>query len=281
MGNPKQGRRNRLISDGFRRLSDPTRRRLNDRSIEFADGGHRRPCDDVTQRHRSVFVAVANHEDGFTLVELLIVTTVLPLIIGALSVGLISVFSLQSGVSSRLANTSDAQVVAANYQSDIQGTSQITTASSSTPQCTSPTLVGTQLLGLWSNVNSADPDRRLLRQRARSSVARRRRTHSSVSTAAATSQLGQRPRRVSRRSRTTFPRVSPLRPSRAWRVSRRVCAATRSRVKAWVSSQNISEVSMTIAEPSTAADAERPVPIPTVSSRAPPRAARPATPVRR
>ncbi len=92
-------------------------------------------------------------DQGFTLVELLIVTTVLPLIIGALSVGLISVFSLQSGVSSRLSNTTDAQVVAADYETDVQGTSQITTASSSTPQCTSPTVTGTQLLGLWSNVN--------------------------------------------------------------------------------------------------------------------------------
>lgn len=97
----------------------------------------------------------ASSDQGFTLVELLIVTTVLPLIIGALSVGLISVFSLQSGVASRLSNTSDAQVVAAEYQSDVQGTAQITTASSSTPQCTSPSITGTQLLGLWSNVNQS------------------------------------------------------------------------------------------------------------------------------
>src|SRR5271155_86719 len=96
------------------------------------------------------------HEDGFTLVELLIVTTVLPLIIGALSVGLISVFSLQSGVSSRLANTSDSQVVAASYQTDIQAAAQITTASSSTPQCTSGTVSGTQLLGVWTNVNQSN-----------------------------------------------------------------------------------------------------------------------------
>ncbi len=83
-------------------------------------------------------------------------TTVLPLIIGALSVGLISVFSLQSGVSSRLSNTTDQQVVAAEFQVDVQGTSQITTASTSTPQCTSPSVTGTQLLGLWSNVNQSD-----------------------------------------------------------------------------------------------------------------------------
>jgi prepilin-type N-terminal cleavage/methylation domain-containing protein len=93
-------------------------------------------------------------EQGFTLVELLIVTTILPLIIGALSVGLISVFSLQSGVSSRLSNTTDAQVVEADYQSDVQGTSQITTARTSTPQCTTGSVTGAQLLGLESNVGN-------------------------------------------------------------------------------------------------------------------------------
>jgi prepilin-type N-terminal cleavage/methylation domain-containing protein len=92
-------------------------------------------------------------EDGFTLVELLIVVTILPLIVGALSVGLISVFSLQSGVSSRLSDTADAQVVSANYQNDVQGASFVTTATSSTPQCTSPSLTtATQLLGLESDL---------------------------------------------------------------------------------------------------------------------------------
>jgi prepilin-type N-terminal cleavage/methylation domain-containing protein len=94
-------------------------------------------------------------EQGFTLVELLIVTTVLPLIIGALSVGLISVFSLQSGVSSRLSNTTDAQVVAADFQTDVQGAAQITNGTPNT-QCTSGSVSGTQLLGLLSNVGQAN-----------------------------------------------------------------------------------------------------------------------------
>ncbi len=93
-----------------------------------------------------------NARDGFTLVELLIVVTVLPLIVGAISLGLISVFSLQSGVSTRLSHTSDAQVVSANYQKDIQGASYVTTAASSTPQCGFGT--GTQLMGLESDLNS-------------------------------------------------------------------------------------------------------------------------------
>src|ERR1035438_8107239 len=84
-------------------------------------------------------------QNGFTLVELLIVVTILPLIVGALSVGLISVFSLQSGVQSRLGDTGDSQVVEASFQRDVQEAAWITTApNNSSAQCGS----GTQLLGL-------------------------------------------------------------------------------------------------------------------------------------
>jgi prepilin-type N-terminal cleavage/methylation domain-containing protein len=92
-----------------------------------------------------------NPDDGFTLVELLIVVTILPMIVGALSLGLVSILSLQSGVANRLANTSDSQVVSASYQNDIQAAAYVTTAATSTPQCGAGT--GTQLLGLESNLN--------------------------------------------------------------------------------------------------------------------------------
>jgi prepilin-type N-terminal cleavage/methylation domain-containing protein len=88
---------------------------------------------------------------GFTLVELLIVVTVLPMIIGALSLGLMSVLSLQSSVSSRLADTSDSQVVSASYENDIQSAAYLTTGPVSTPQCGPGT--GTQLLGLESDLD--------------------------------------------------------------------------------------------------------------------------------
>jgi prepilin-type N-terminal cleavage/methylation domain-containing protein len=90
-------------------------------------------------------------QEGFTLVELLIVVTILPMIIGALSIGLISVLSLQSSVSDRLSDTSDSQVVMASYENDIQGAAEVTTAASSTPQCGVGT--GTQLLGLEFDLN--------------------------------------------------------------------------------------------------------------------------------
>jgi prepilin-type N-terminal cleavage/methylation domain-containing protein len=92
-----------------------------------------------------------NPDEGFTLVELLIVVTILPMIVGALSLGLVSILSLQSGVANRLANTADSQVVSASYQNDIQAAAYVTTAATSTPQCGNGT--GTQLLGLESNLN--------------------------------------------------------------------------------------------------------------------------------
>lgn len=81
-------------------------------------------------------------DQGFTLVELLIVMTVAPIIIAALAAGLIAVFSLQSGVANRLGDSSDAQMLAASFTKDVQGATSITT--SATPLCGS----GTQLLGL-------------------------------------------------------------------------------------------------------------------------------------
>ena len=86
-------------------------------------------------------------EDGFTLIELIIVVAVVPLIIGAITLALISVLSLQAGVSKSISASADAQVVSANFQKDVEGADMITTQPSSTPQCGT----GTQLLGLEWN----------------------------------------------------------------------------------------------------------------------------------
>lgn len=78
---------------------------------------------------------LADHRDssdrGFSLIELLIVAVVLPLIIGAIAIALVSVFSLQSGVSNRLSDSGDAQVVSATFVDDVQSASQITTQNQS------------------------------------------------------------------------------------------------------------------------------------------------------
>ena len=90
---------------------------------------------------------------GFTLVELLIVVTIIPLIVGAITVGLLSVFSLQSSVASRISGSGDAQVISSTFVKDVQGATQITTLTSSTPQCGPAGASVTQLLGLQLGSN--------------------------------------------------------------------------------------------------------------------------------
>ncbi len=88
-------------------------------------------------------------ESGFTLIELLIMVVVLPLVIGAIAAGLLAVFSLQTGVSNRLSDSGDAQVVSAYFETDVQSAQQIT-VDPTAPQCGT----GSQLLGLEWSLNS-------------------------------------------------------------------------------------------------------------------------------
>lgn len=93
-------------------------------------------------------------QDGFTLLELLIVTTITPIIIGALAAGLLAVFSLQSSTSSRLADTGDSQIVSASFQPDVQSALELTIdPSSGKLEC--GTSNGTQLIGLEWNLDQS------------------------------------------------------------------------------------------------------------------------------
>jgi len=89
-------------------------------------------------------------EDGFTLVEMLVVILIVPIIMGAISAGLIAVFSVQGSVSNRLSDSGDAQIVSANFVQDVEGSLRLTTDPAAT-QC-GP---GTQVLGLEWNYNAA------------------------------------------------------------------------------------------------------------------------------
>ncbi len=89
-------------------------------------------------------------ERGFTLIELLIVCMIIPLIIGALSAGLITILNLQSSVKSRITDTSDAQVVSSTFLKDVQSATKMTTLRSSSYQCGNSSY--TQLLGLQWDV---------------------------------------------------------------------------------------------------------------------------------
>ena len=97
-------------------------------------------------------VARRHSSGGFTLIELVIVIGVMPLVVGALAVGLLSVFSLQSSVTNRLTDSGDAQVVSVNFQNDVQSASLITTASRPrlrrTTPCQPSGASGFQVLGL-------------------------------------------------------------------------------------------------------------------------------------
>lgn len=87
--------------------------------------------------------------EGFTLVELLIVVTIMPLIIGAISLGLIMVFSLQNGVSSRITDASDAQVASSTFLKDVQSAAMITEEPALACGASMPnSATQTQLLGL-------------------------------------------------------------------------------------------------------------------------------------
>jgi prepilin-type N-terminal cleavage/methylation domain-containing protein len=90
-------------------------------------------------------------DHGFTLVELLVVLVVMPLIIGAISLGIVSAFSLQVSTSARLTDTVGAQIVSSNYSIDVQSAATLSlgTTLPATPLCadsSNPSEV--QLLGL-------------------------------------------------------------------------------------------------------------------------------------
>ncbi len=71
--------------------------------------------------------SLSGTESGFTLIELVIVTLLLPIIIGAITLALVSIFSIQGTVANRISDSSDAQVVSTNFESDVQAASYITT----------------------------------------------------------------------------------------------------------------------------------------------------------
>lgn len=87
-------------------------------------------------------------EQGFTLIELCIVMVIVPVVVGALSAGLLAVFSLSSGVSNRLSGSEDNQVAASVFSKDVESATSIYTTT--TPVC-GPTASYSQLLGLSWN----------------------------------------------------------------------------------------------------------------------------------
>lgn len=92
----------------------------------------------------------ASNDAGFSLVELLVVLAVLPIIVAALSLAIISILDTQGSAANRVADAADAQSVSAYFEQDVQSAANITTSNAAS-QC-GP---GTQVLGLEWNQNQS------------------------------------------------------------------------------------------------------------------------------
>lgn len=89
-------------------------------------------------------------DEGFTLIELLVVVAVLPLVVGAIAVGMISTFQNGDTTKTRLSDSHDAQITSTYFVRDVESAQFVST--STTPLCGSDP----QLLGLsWSSLTSA------------------------------------------------------------------------------------------------------------------------------
>jgi prepilin-type N-terminal cleavage/methylation domain-containing protein len=71
---------------------------------------------------------LGQREGGFTLIELVVTVTILPIVIGGIAVALVSVFSIQGNVGSRLSDSDDAQIVSAYFVKDVESASMLTTS---------------------------------------------------------------------------------------------------------------------------------------------------------
>ena len=98
-------------------------------------------------------------EAGFTLIELIVTIAILPIVVGGISVALISVFSLQGSVTNRISDSNDSLVASVYFNRDVQSAERMTTsptvACGPTPAPTNP--AQTQLLGLEWGANTSAP----------------------------------------------------------------------------------------------------------------------------
>ena len=100
----------------------------------------------ASRRSRSGTRSAGTDDQGFTLIELLIALLILPLVVGGVSVMLLSVLRSQSAVSNRITGSIDTQALSATLDRDVQSSNFITTKA--TPSCGS---TGTQILGVESS----------------------------------------------------------------------------------------------------------------------------------
>jgi type II secretory pathway pseudopilin PulG len=93
----------------------------------------------LSQREQEESLDVGSGRDaGMTLVELLIVLVIMPMVIGAIALALVTSLEDSSGTSARLAESSDVQVASEFFGRDIESAASVTTSSSVT-ECGSGT----------------------------------------------------------------------------------------------------------------------------------------------
>jgi prepilin-type N-terminal cleavage/methylation domain-containing protein len=116
----------------------------------------------TAQRREATAVFRTRPENGFTLIEMVITTAIIPIVIGALVLGLLAVLSLQNKTSAKVSDTSDAQLVSTYFEADVQSAVYLTTSASPTNTSSTTTVTanpmakcgtGTQLLGLEWDFN--------------------------------------------------------------------------------------------------------------------------------
>jgi prepilin-type N-terminal cleavage/methylation domain-containing protein len=74
-----------------------------------------------------------NSDEGFTLVELIIVITIIPIVIAAISAAIITSFKDQAGVFNRLSDSHDAQLTSAYFVPDVESASLVNTSVTQIP----------------------------------------------------------------------------------------------------------------------------------------------------
>jgi prepilin-type N-terminal cleavage/methylation domain-containing protein len=66
-------------------------------------------------------------EDGFTLIELVIVIIILPIVVGGIAVALIGILQNESTTFNRVADSADAQITSVNFVRDVQNATSLST----------------------------------------------------------------------------------------------------------------------------------------------------------
>jgi prepilin-type N-terminal cleavage/methylation domain-containing protein len=105
---------------------------------------------DELGRFKRFFPVSTPDEAGFTLIELLLVMVILPLVMGAVAVVVVSTLKDQTTVASKVSDSSDSRITSAYYARDVQSASQITTAPPGAPGLSSPSLCGSGTTNLLS-----------------------------------------------------------------------------------------------------------------------------------